>query len=289
VSLSAWLQAELAATAPERLAVPAASATGPGAAVILVTVAFFSGLGFLSDSFAAMPLWTVWALIAVALVAWRLREPYPLHVALLCALAALAYATPGFGGHPFPLLGALCGYVVFVLGSRRLRESLDWARLGVWSRRVTRLVLLLGALPLVSLPLWRLLADPDVEGPVGFVAGIPVFILPLVAVFFALVNALAEEITFSGGHLGWADQRRRRPGRPDPAGGGVRPDPRRRRAERGLGRAAERPVRADPRGAPDPGAGDGRPLRRPPAGRPRAVRLARRVERLTATGRAALR
>lgn len=46
--------------------------------------------------------------------------------------------------------------------------------------------------------MWRLLATPDVERTVAFVAGVPLYVLPLVALFFALVNALAEEITFRG-------------------------------------------------------------------------------------------
>jgi membrane protease YdiL (CAAX protease family) len=197
-SLSTWLQEELAATARGLVAVPAPPASPLAAALILAAVTCFSAVGFATGGFASVPGWAVAFLVALAFAARRVHQPYPLHVTLVCALAALAYATPGFGAHPFPLLAALSGYVLFLLGSRRLRESLDWARLGRWNPRVTRLVLLLTALPLVTLPLWRLLAAPDVERAVSFVAGVPVYVLPLVALFFALVNALTEEIAFRG-------------------------------------------------------------------------------------------
>lgn len=198
VSLSGWFASELEATAPWRLAVPAPPADRPAAALILASVTVFSVAGVVSGGFSTVPAWALAALIGLALLAPARPQPYPVHVALLTALAGVAYAMPGFGRHPFPLLGALCAYIVCVLGSRRLRESLDWARLGLWGPHVSRLVLLTALLPLIGLPAWRLLAAPDVDRAVALVAGLPLWILPVVSLFFALVNAVAEEITFRG-------------------------------------------------------------------------------------------
>jgi membrane protease YdiL (CAAX protease family) len=137
----------------------------------------------------------LWLLV---LAASRMREPAPLHVAVLCALAALASVTRGFGIHPFPLLGALCAYGLIVLGTERLRQGVAWTHSGLWGPGTLRLSLLTALLPLVGMPLWRLLAGPDVDQAVDYIAAIPVWILPAVGVFFALVNALVEEITFRG-------------------------------------------------------------------------------------------
>lgn len=194
----AWLRTDFDAISSARLATPPTRSAALAAATILATVGVYAGGGLLAGGFERMPVWTVAVLCALVLVALPQPEPYPLHVASLCALAAGASVTRGFGFPPFPLLAALCAYAVVLLASPRLRESLDWAHSGAWVPGSRRLALLTAALPLVGLPLWRAVSLPDLGPAVRVVAGIPFWALPFIGLFFALVNAITQEIAFRG-------------------------------------------------------------------------------------------
>jgi membrane protease YdiL (CAAX protease family) len=198
VWLEEMLHAGSHATPAERLIPLPERASTPAAAIILAAVALFSLTSLLPTGFFHVPLWVVgmWSLLTLG--AAVTASPAALHVAVFCTLVALAYRTSGLAMHPFPLVGALAGYSVVVLATPRLRETVRWLHTGSLEAGVRRLVLVSAALPAIALPAWYLLARPKIAQVVEGVADLPPWILPPVAVFFALVNAGAEEAAFRG-------------------------------------------------------------------------------------------
>jgi membrane protease YdiL (CAAX protease family) len=179
------------------LAGPPAKAPPLAAAAILLAVGLFSVFGLASNGTFKRPAPMIAAFIGLMLLAgWR-RWPEALHVTIFLSLAALAYRTPELGPHPFPLLNALLGYGLIVLSSRRLRESIGWLHTGFADEGVQRLALAATTASLVALPIWRALADSDVAETQIF-ANVPLWALPAVGLFFAVVNAGAEEAAFRG-------------------------------------------------------------------------------------------
>jgi membrane protease YdiL (CAAX protease family) len=63
---------------------------------------------------------------------------------------------------------------------------------------VRRLVIVVSFASIVTLPLWRLLAEPDVTLATELIADLPTGALPAVGLAFAIVNAGVEEAAFRG-------------------------------------------------------------------------------------------
>lgn len=131
----------MATTPIERLADPPARTSPAGAAIVLVTVGLFSLFVLAAGGILNLPTATIAAFGGLVLLAAWTRSTAALHVTIFALLAALAYRTPEFGTHPFPLLNALLGYAVVVMCSRQLRESFGWLHTGSLEPGVCRLIL----------------------------------------------------------------------------------------------------------------------------------------------------
>jgi membrane protease YdiL (CAAX protease family) len=199
--MNAWPWQEPAqpdTTPPERLIPPTSRAATPAAAIILVSVGVFSLAGVLRGDFSRIPVWALGTFVVLTLCAAMTTSTAALHVTVFCSLVAFAYRSPGMAMHPFPLIVALGGYGIVVLATARLRETASWLHTGSLDSGVIRLVVVAVVVAGIALPAWYLLADPKVESIVEVIAELPLWALPPIAIFFALVNAGAEEAAFRG-------------------------------------------------------------------------------------------
>jgi membrane protease YdiL (CAAX protease family) len=185
-------------TPPVRLIPPIPRASAPAAAIVLACVALLALAGLSQGGFFGVPLWVLWTLGGLLLLATVTAPPAALHVTIFSVLVVLSYRTPGMGIHPFPLVGALAGYCMVVLAVPRLRESAFWLHTGSLDAGVRRLVILAIVAPAVSLPTWYWLVGPELRELVAAFDDLAVWALFPVAATFALVNAGAEEAAFRG-------------------------------------------------------------------------------------------
>ena len=201
MALTSWIRSytrpEVSDTPIARLADPPERTSALGAAIVLVTVGLFSLSVLAAGGVLNLPSAAIAAFAVLVLLAVWTRSPAAMHMTIFALLAALAYRTPEFGSHPFPLLNVLLGYAVVVVCSRRLRESFGWFHTGSLEPGVRRLILGTAAASLIALPIWFALTDPEFTGLTA-IADVPVWALPPTGLFFVLVNAGVEEAAFRG-------------------------------------------------------------------------------------------
>jgi membrane protease YdiL (CAAX protease family) len=185
-------------TPPERRIPPASQASAPATAIILVSVGVFVLGGVLQGDFYRIPLWALGTFVVLTLCAAMTSSTAALHVTVFCSLVVFAYRSPGMAMHPFPLMVALGGYGVVVVATARLRETTFWLHTGSLELGVIRLVLIAVVVAGAALPAWYLLTNPKVDPVVAVIAELPLWALLPIGVFFALVNAGAEEAAFRG-------------------------------------------------------------------------------------------
>lgn len=201
MALTSWFRRttlpEVSDTPIERLADPPVRTSAVGAALVLLTVGLFSLSVLAAGGILNLPSATLAAFAGLVLLAVWTRSPAAMHVTIFALLAALAYRTPEFGTHPFPLLNALLGYAVVVMWSRRLRESFGWLHTGSLEPSIRRLILGTTAASLIALAIWFTMTDREFAG-ITAIADVPLWALPPTGLFFALVNAGVEEAAFRG-------------------------------------------------------------------------------------------
>ena len=143
-----------------------------------------------------------WALVALTLllplaVVWRVV--YAVHIALLAlAWISLVGFVPFLRPWPLYILAPLAVYGVVVVLSPSLRRSVGWLRAGRSGRDIRILIIATVAVSGVALVAWAALTNPDIEHHLASVPALPLWVYPLVAVAFAVVNAAIEEVIFRG-------------------------------------------------------------------------------------------
>jgi membrane protease YdiL (CAAX protease family) len=200
--MRAWLRTTISRdgdlTPSERLIPPIPRTSPPAAGVILACVGIFSVAGLSQSGFSDVSLWVVAALGVLVLAAALTGSAAALHITIFCFFVMLSYRTPGMGIHPFPLVSALAGYGVVVLGTPRLRETTFWLHTGSLEVKVRRLVLVAVVASAIGLPIWSWLVGPEVREMVAAFDDLPTWALLPIGATFALVNAGAEEAAFRG-------------------------------------------------------------------------------------------
>jgi membrane protease YdiL (CAAX protease family) len=193
-----WLRSDLAATPPERLATAPPATDRWGALLVLAAIVWLAAVGITSRGFTRVPSVAVAVIAALWLTAVLAKRIPAVNATLLCLLMGLAALTGGFGVHPFPLVGALCAYVVALLAYPSLHADSDWLHTGAWGRGAAVLALMVGLLPAAGVPLWRLLEGIDLGPGATLLSTLPWWALPVAGVTVALTIALVEEVAFRG-------------------------------------------------------------------------------------------
>ena len=167
-----------------------------GAAIVISVVAALSLAMVLPDATGK------WALAALALLlplAIVCKAIYAVHISLLALVwVSLVGFVPFFQLWPLNILAPLAVYGGVVMLSPSLRHSVRWLRAGRSGRDVRMLILATVLVSGVALVAWTALTKPDLEHHLALVPALPLWVYPLVAVAFAVVNAAMEEAIFRG-------------------------------------------------------------------------------------------
>jgi membrane protease YdiL (CAAX protease family) len=165
-----------------------------GAVIIVAIAATFSSLVLLGDHWKLLTA----ALAALTLAAAGLRAVQGVHLGLLSTLALAAFQLDWLGMWPLPLLAALGLYGLAVALVPALRRSLGWLRWGTLDRDVFWMIVATVAISSTALVLWTVAIRPELSTLRESAAGMPAWLLPLAALAFAMLNALAEEAYYRG-------------------------------------------------------------------------------------------
>ncbi len=143
-----------------------------------------------------------WVLAALALLlplAIWCKAIYAVHIALLALVWILLVGfVPFFRLWPLNILAPLAVYGGAVMLSSSLRRSVGWLRTGRSGRDVRILIVATIIISGAALVAWTVLTNPDLERHLALVPDLPLWVYPLLAVAFAVVNAAMEEVIFRG-------------------------------------------------------------------------------------------
>ena len=135
--------------------------------------------------------------IAVAAGMGRVRPTmlWGLFTALVICLPVLH---SGLTAWPWYLLVPIVAYLTVIGAVPAFREELAALRPGRVDRCAALLIGLAILLAAAGLLLWTLLTNPELDGFAEMVPDMPLWMLPLAGLGFAVLNAAIEEITFRG-------------------------------------------------------------------------------------------
>ena len=147
----------------------------------------------------ATPGWLLATFFLFSLAALCLRAVQPFHLSLFCTLWLLIpLIAPALSKWPFYKVAPLVVYGGVLGVSQRLRKSVLWFRPG----RLGLDLWLLGSLVVVvstgALVVWNLICRPDLGPSRANIPPMPLWLLPLAGVAFALLNSAVEEAIFRG-------------------------------------------------------------------------------------------
>lgn len=188
------LKIERDANLPSVELVPRSSIVGT--AVILAVVVALSAFMVLPSAFTAWMLLLAAVLGILSIIA---RSVQGVHVALFSLLwIGLPFIFPALHPYPLKLLVPLVVYGVIVATVPSLRRSLLWLRSGHFSSDILLLVLATIVVSGSALVGWYYLIKPDINSHLEQMPKLSVWMLPLVAIGFAMLNAAMEEVAFRG-------------------------------------------------------------------------------------------
>jgi membrane protease YdiL (CAAX protease family) len=165
----------------------------------LITLGVFAFFAIYLSIHRATPGWLLAAFFLFTLAALCLRAVQPLHLSLFCTLWLLIpLLTPALSKWPLYKVAPLVVYGGVLGVSQRLRKSVLWFRPG----RLGLDIWLLGSLVVVvstgALVAWNLICRPDLGPNRANIPPMPLWLLPLTGVAFALLNSAVEEAIFRG-------------------------------------------------------------------------------------------
>lgn len=144
-------------------------------------------------------LWAIPVLFAFFLLAQALLKPAVNHLVLFGLFWMMVPGLFSFGREwPICFLGPLVAYGAWILVFPSLRRSAIWFRLGRLKGRDFPAVIAVSVVSAIALVVWILAADPDLGDLKGMIPDLSIWLLPLVGLGFALLNAAMEEAVFRG-------------------------------------------------------------------------------------------
>jgi membrane protease YdiL (CAAX protease family) len=149
-----------------------------------------------------LPAARLWLLAAIALLTavaiWQ-RQAHAVNCGLLGLLTIIAFTTPA-AQTAWPASGLLIVglYTVVARRTRLLGSSFGWARVGRPTLTELVISMAIGVLSFLGVIVWVRLARPDLAEQAAAVPEVSIAILVLLAVAFAVINSLVEEMLFRG-------------------------------------------------------------------------------------------
>ena len=169
----------------------------PGERLITLVVLVFFAIHL--SIHRAVPGWLLASFFLLTLAALCIRAVQPLHLSLFCSLWLLIpLIAPALGRWPFYKVTPLAVYAGVLAMSHHLRNSVLWfrpGRLGIDTWVFVSLVVVVSSGALV---VWNLICRPDLAACQANIPPMPLWLLPLAGVSFALLNSAVEEAIFRG-------------------------------------------------------------------------------------------
>ncbi len=166
------------------------------AAIILALIVALSAFMVLPRT---MAVWMVWATAFLAVLAIATRSVQAIHISLFSLLwIGLPFVFSVLHFYPLTLLVPLVVYGVVAAAFPSLRHSLRWLRAGNLNSDILVLVFATAVVSGLGLVGWYLLLKPDISSHLAQMPKLSVWMLPFVAVGFAMLNAAMEEVVFRG-------------------------------------------------------------------------------------------
>jgi uncharacterized protein len=164
--------------------------------IILTAIGVLSAFMVLPGTFA---LWTVSILALLTVLAIAFRFIQAIHLLSFSLLwLILPLSLPGLGFWPQILLLPIIIYALVVAAIPNLRRSILWLRAGRLTSDVIILILAAVGLSGIALVGWYLLYEPNISSHLAMIPKMPMWLLPLACLGFAILNAAMEEIVFRG-------------------------------------------------------------------------------------------
>jgi membrane protease YdiL (CAAX protease family) len=164
--------------------------------VILAAIVALSAFMMLPGAFA---FWTASGLALLTVLAIAFRFIQAIHLLVFSLLwLALPLTVPALGFWPQILLLPIIIYALVVAAIPNLRRSISWLRAGRLTSDIIILILATIVLSGVALVAWYLLLRPNISTHLATIPKMPMWLLPLACLGFAMLNAAMEEIVFRG-------------------------------------------------------------------------------------------
>jgi uncharacterized protein len=164
--------------------------------IILAAIGFLSAFMVLPRTFAFWAI-SVLSLLTVSAIAFRYIQA--IHLLLFSLLwLTLPLIAPTLGFWPQILLLPIIIYALVVVAIPNLQHSILWLRAGHLTSDIIILILATIVLSSLALVSWYLLFQPNISSHLAMIPKMPVWLLPLACLGFAMVNAAMEEIVFRG-------------------------------------------------------------------------------------------
>lgn len=145
------------------------------------------------------PGWLLATVLLLTFTALCARAVQPLHLCLFCTLWLLIpLLLPPLSKWPLYKVTPLMVYAGIVGSSHHLRKSVLWLRPGRVGLDIWLIVLLVVVVSSAALLVWTLICRPDLGPSRDNIPTMPLWLLPLAGVAFALVNSAVEEAIFRG-------------------------------------------------------------------------------------------
>jgi membrane protease YdiL (CAAX protease family) len=143
--------------------------------------------------------WVISILSLLTVLAIVFRFIQAIHLLLFTLLwIALPLIVPALGFWPQILLLPIIIYASVTTAIPNLRHSILWLRAGRLTSNIIILILATIALSTIALVGWHRLFQPDLSSHLAMIPKMPLWILPLACLGFAMLNAAMEEIVFRG-------------------------------------------------------------------------------------------
>ena len=164
--------------------------------IILAAIGVLSAFMVVPGIFA---FWTISILSLLTVLAIAFRFIQAIHLLLFAvSWIGLPLIVPALGFWPQILLLPIVIYALVVAATPNLRRSILWLRAGRLTSDILILMLATIALSSIALVGWYLLFRPDLSSHLVMIPKMPVWLLPLACLGFAMLNAAMEEIVFRG-------------------------------------------------------------------------------------------
>ena len=143
--------------------------------------------------------WLVVGFVLMTLIAILMRAAQSFHLSFFFTLwLVLPVLLPSLAAWPFSKAAPLVVYAAFVLAIPNLRKSVLWMRPGRLDAGILLKVLVLMILSSTALVGWAIFCKPDLSPSRANIPSMPLWILPLAGLAFAVINAAVEEAIFRG-------------------------------------------------------------------------------------------